>query len=318
MPVINEIMMDTEVRQEMTNFWSGAITWDVAMAPYSTIQAGGQAEAVITVETTTELSALLNWLTSHRLAWWVIGRGSNILVGDKGFDGVIILLGKSFRSLTWLAGDLEDSRTHVRIGGGYSLAALLKRCIEKNLTGLEFAVGIPGSIGGAVCMNAGAWGKSIGELITQITTVDRNGGVHEIAGDQLCFSYRQMKYLEDNLDDSVITSVCLAFEQGDQRTIKATCAEYLNKRKAKQPLGKPNVGSFFKNPAGDYAGRLIEAAGLKGLKCGAAMISHEHANFIINTGNASAKDITELASLVQDRVYQFAGIHLEAEVRIIE
>ncbi len=307
--------MNESLRRKFQEFRSGRVKWDVSMASYSTIRAGGPAAALVTAETLPELEELLRWLGENRISHRLIGRGSNILVRDDGFDGVIILLGKGFRTLEPL--DSAPGTIDLRVGGGCSLAGLLSWCRDNGVGGMEFIAGIPGSMGGAITMNAGAWGRSMKDVVHGITVVDQRGEVHEIGRQHLRFAYRRLEMPREIADRAVIVEARLSLYPEEKKTIRQTCQAHLARRRKNQPRAAASAGSFFRNPAGDFAGRLIEAAGLKGLQRGAAMVSRDHANFIINTGGASARDITDLAGEVQERVLRHSGVQLEPEVHII-
>lgn len=310
--------MSIEQRQQLASFWTGPLHWDVAMAEYCTLRAGGPAEALLEVATLPELCRLIGWLEEQAIRWRVIGRGSNILVGSQGFAGVLITLGGEFRAIRReRTGSERPGSESVRVGAGCPAGKLVGWCARNALAGLEFMAGIPGSIGGAVAMNAGAWGGEIGNLVEAVTFVDRQGQVHEVVRQELEFSYRRMQPRRPGLSGAVVVEAVFSLSPGRTREILNRCRELLARRRAKQPTGVASAGSFFKNPPGDSAGRLIEAAGLKGLRRGSAMVSTMHANFIVNTGSATAADITELMREVQDRVYRFSGIMLEPEVHLL-
>ncbi len=298
--------------KDLSRFWKGEILWDKPMSQYSTLKVGGPAEAIISVTNIEDLERLIHWLKKNAIDWWIIGRGSNILVPDHGLAGVTILLKGDFVSIENLPNQKEKDNL-IRVGGGCLLSKLVHHCTESSLSGLEFAVGIPGSIGGSVVMNAGAWGYEIGELLDSATLMDNHGGVFTEPGKNLGFTYRGwgMKH------NPILLYATLTLTMGVKEEIKAACRKYQELRKKNQPLTEPSAGSFFKNPQELSAGRLIDEAGLKGHSIGGARISDKHANFITNTGNASATDILNLMHLVQDIVYKKFGIKLEPEVHIL-
>ncbi|MBW2465773.1 MAG: UDP-N-acetylmuramate dehydrogenase [Deltaproteobacteria bacterium] len=285
------------------------------MSQYSTLKVGGPAEAVITATDIDELTGLIKWLKENEISWWIIGRGSNILVPDKGLPGVTIMLEGKFTGIEKLF-DLQDqaeNHVFIRVGGGCSLAKAVNYCTANSLSGLEFAVGIPGSLGGAVVMNAGAWGYEIGDLLDSVIIMNGKGEVHEVQRDGLDLTYRGWGMKRD----TILLYACLKLTINTQEEIKAACSRFQELRKKNQPVNELSAGSFFKNPPEHSAGRLIDEAGLKGYSIGGAKISEKHANFIINTGNASAAEILELMLLVQDKVYERFGIKLEPEVHIL-
>ncbi|MCI5217774.1 MAG: UDP-N-acetylmuramate dehydrogenase [Candidatus Electrothrix sp. LOE2] len=320
--------MNRQQRESLTGLtknWSAPMRFDVPMALYSTLRAGGRAAGLIDVHRLYELRQLLERLQEQQLVFRVIGRGSNILVTDKGFPGVIIRLKGDFAGVE-LVKDLDSSEeisdagegvSLVRVGGGCSLGRFLSRCTKEGLSGLEFMAGIPGSVGGAVRMNAGALGGEIGDCLHSVECVDACGSVIQVPKSELLLSYRKAKVAGRDIDMLIVASACFRLMPGAQEEIRLRCTNFLVQRKGKQPTGAASAGSFFKNPAGDAAGRLIEAAGLKGSCCGEAMVSPVHANFIVNTGKSTATDILTLMEQVQKTVFQKFAVRLEPEVEII-
>lgn len=300
---------------DLARFWKGDILWNRPMAQYSTFKVGGPAEAIIPVLSIEDLRRLVCWLKDNGICWRIVGRGSNILVPDHGLPGVTILLEGDFISIERLGSHagLREKENLIRAGGGCPLAKIVRFCTDHALSGLEFAVGIPGSIGGAVVMNAGAWGSEIGPLVDSATLMNRGGEVIAAKGEELGFTYRGWGMPPG----TVLLSATLALTAGAQEDIKAACGRFQEQRRKNQPLTEASAGSFFKNPAAMSAGRLIDMAGLKGHAIGGAKISEKHANFIVNTGNASARDILDLMRHVQDTVFARFGIRLEPEVHIL-
>lgn len=310
-------MIAAQAKRELAELASNSVRWDCPLAPLTSFGIGGEAAAVIVVEQVSELAALLNCCDRHGIESRFIGRGTNILVADAGFDGVVLLFGKTLSAITLLE---ETGEGHIRIdvGAGCSLAKLLSWCTERSYTGLEFATGIPGSLGGAVVMNAGAWTGEIADVLDSVTVFSAANGEEKVTREELDFGYRKWRNQEDlNGDKRLVISAEITLQKGVQKTIQTTCREYLEKRKEKQPKGLKNAGSFFKNPPGDSAGRLIEAAGLKGVRCGDAMVSPVHANFFVNRGSAKAQDIKRLMRIVIKKVKEESGIELQAEVHFL-
>lgn len=303
-------------RQTLMASWPGVMSWDVSMADYCTLKAGGKAEALAVVSSIKELQLLVKRLWEQKIAWRVIGRGSNLLITSKGFYGVLIILGGKFFSVSNRAPGTRTA-TVVTAGAGCSVSRLVGWCAKQSLSGLEFMSGIPGSVGGAIRMNAGAWGSEIGEYVANVSFVDIEGVLHNVSGSAIDFSYRRMSPKDGKLDNGVIVGVDFSLSSGIQRDIYEKCRDYQARRREKQPMGVASAGSFFKNPEGDSAGRLIEAAGLKGMKRGNAMVSTKHANFIVNTGEATADDIVDLMNDVRQGVFNFSGIMLEPEVHVL-
>ncbi|MEW6427089.1 MAG: UDP-N-acetylmuramate dehydrogenase [Thermodesulfobacteriota bacterium] len=285
------------------------IAVDEPLAPYTTFRVGGPAWAVVEPVSAASLAALVTGLGERQIPWWILGRGSNVLVADGGLAGVAIVLGRDFAAITPVAGQ----RHQLRVQAGCSLARLLRYCQEHGLGGLEFAAGIPGTVGGAVKMNAGAWGREIGALVTELTVMDSQGGCATIAAVQAGFAYRQ----SIGLGGRIVVEAVLEFTPRSRELIDAECQAAISGRLERQPLQVASAGSFFRNPAGHAAGRLIEQAGLKGLAVGGAMVSEKHANFIVNTGTATCGDILDLMRLVQKKVYLQTGIMLEPEVHLL-
>lgn len=310
-------MIAAQAKIELAELASNPVRWDCPLAPLTSFGIGGEAAAVIVVEQVSELAALLNCCDRYGIQCRFIGRGTNILVADAGFDGVVVLFGKTLSAISLLE---ETGEGHVRIevGAGCSLAKLLNWCTERSYTGLEFATGIPGSLGGAVVMNAGAWAGEIADVLDSVTVFSMANGEEKVTREELDFGYRKWRNQESaNGEKRLVVSVEISLEKGLKKTIETTCREYLTKRKEKQPKGLKNAGSFFKNPPGDSAGRLIEAAGLKGVRCGDAMVSPVHANFFVNMGSAKAQDIKALMRIVIKKVEEESGIQLQAEVHFL-
>ena len=303
--------MTIDLQKTVQALWHGKVLWGCPMARYSTLRAGGSAAALVEPGSITELADLLRELADKNLQWLVVGGGSNILVSDHGFAGVVLHLGREFAAISSVAG--EGDEVLVTVEAGCSLARLVKWCLEQELTGLEFVAGIPGSVGGAVVMNAGAWGQEIGSLVKQVTVIDEGGNLIDLRGDEIPFQYRSW-----GLGDQVAARVTFRLKKGTRPEIEATCHDLARRRRETQPLDKASAGSFFKNPAtGPAAGKLIADAGLKGRRVGDAMVSPKHANFLINVGEASAQDFLQLMRIVQEEVMALNGVWLEPEVRII-
>lgn len=292
------------------------IQFDAPMSGCCTLRTGGRAAALIEVSTLEELRCLLALLAEEKIKFLVIGRGSNLLVADSGYSGVIVRLKGEFNSLS--AQECGETAAVVRAGAGCALGRLVSWCSGHALAGLEFLVGIPGSVGGAVRMNAGAWDCETGARLLAIELVDKQGDIRHIPAAELRLSYRNLALADSEIGSRVVTAAWFRLHPDREEDSRARCAAYLERKKSKQPAGVASAGSFFKNPPGDFAGRLIEAAGLKGLRCGGAIVSPVHANFLVNTGGASATDILSLMAQVQAEVAVRFGIQLEPEVRIIQ
>ncbi len=296
----------------MIDFWGGEILWHASMADFSSYRVGGPAEALILPWGTRELTLLVQGLRKLDVKWLVLGRGTNILVADEGLKGVVIILGRDFCSIAEER-DGKDS-VLVRVKGGCSLAKLVDWCTRRALSGLEFAAGIPGSVGGATVMNAGAWGGQVGDVLNSVIVMDGKGILHTRKRREISFAYRSW----NEPGEMIVVESTFRLQRGDQAVIAGKCRENMGIRKKRQPMNVISCGSFFKNPSPDRpAGRLIEEAGLKGFRIGNVMVSDKHANFIVNIGGATAADIVGLMRHVQNRVWRHSGIQLEPEVRLL-
>ena len=282
---------------------------DVLASSVTTLAIGGAIRALVTVDTAEELGKVVSLLARMDQDVRALGNGSNLLIADEGLDGWVLRLGASFRSVTWLA---EDGT--VEVGGAASLMSFARKVSDEGWSGLEFAAGIPASIGGAAFMNAGAHGSEIGPRVVRVYGVLADGthGVWE--HDVLPWSYRS-----SGLSPGMtVTSVVFRLIRGERSEISRLCSEHLAERRARQPLALPSAGSVFKNPRPDLpAGRVLEAAGLKGQRVGGAQISELHANWIVNPEKrATAGDVRQLIELCRTRVRQHSGIELEPELKV--
>lgn len=274
---------------------------------HTTFKIGGPADLFVEPTTMAELSFALRTIYEFDVPVTIIGCGSNILVKDGGIRGAVV----SVRHMTQIM-DCNDNV--LCIGSGYMLKDASEFAWENGLTGLEFAIGIPGTLGGAVFMNAGAYDGEMSHVVTAVRAVDFQGNIKEYDASHLDFGYRHSVFHDNH---EVIGEVIMTLKPGDKVAIKARMDELTEKRESKQPLEFASAGSTFKRPLGYFAGTLIEQTGLKGLSVGDAQVSHKHAGFVINTGSASAKDVLDLIAEVQRRVYDQHGVHLEPEVRMI-
>jgi UDP-N-acetylmuramate dehydrogenase len=311
--------MDAALKQVLASLTSSPVLWDCPLCDYTSFAIGGPATALIVVEELAELQRLLLFLGEHKIPWRIIGRGTNLLVSDGGFAGIILLLGKGFGACNrTLSGSTEkNAGVVIKVGAACSLTRLSGWCIDQGISGLEFVTGIPGTVGGAVIMNAGAWGHELADVIASVTVITSSGQVSTLSRPELKFGYRKWHDHEQAEDERVLIEVELQGVKADREQIRSLCQSYHQKRQIKQPKGVPSAGSFFKNPPGDAAGRLIEASGLKGLKVGGAMVSPVHANFLVNSGGATAANVLELMEMVQVKVQADSGIMLEPEVHFL-
>lgn len=278
------------------------------LSKHTTFKIGGVADTYVKVTSLSKLSTILKECRESDIDYMIIGNGSNILASDDGYRGVVIRLDGDFRKIA-----LVDDDT-VYCGAGATLAALCKFALNNGLSGLEFAWGIPGSVGGAVFMNAGAYGGEMKDVVYSVNHLTKNGEPGRTEKDDLQFGYRTSVYRQNN---AIITGATLKLRKDNPEDIRARMDDYLGRRSSKQPLEYPSAGSVFKRPAGAYAGALIEQCGLKGHSHGGAQVSEKHAGFIINKANANANDVKSLIREVQTKVYDETGFNLECELIIL-
>lgn len=276
------------------------------MARHTTYRIGGPAALFIECASVSDLALATTVLAEEELSWTVLGKGSNVLVSDEGYDGAILTLGRDFKRHS-----LEGE--HLKTGAAVILAAAVRDAFSAGRTGLEFAVGIPGTVGGALAMNAGSRDEWIGSIVESVTVFVPGSGLVGIRGPEITWGYRQSGLAQRG----IIVEAALRVEEGDEVHIRRSMEASLRRRKRSQPLGMPSAGSVFVNPEGDSAGRLIEASGLKGRQIGGAAVSDIHANFIVNVGGATAADVVELIRTVRDTVKDLHDIELRPEVRFL-
>ncbi len=286
----------------------GKVLKNETMANHTTLKIGGPADLFIEPSSIDNLIKTMELIRQYDIKWTVIGRGSNLLVSDRGIEGAVIKLGQGLASL-------EINGLEVRVGGGYSLISLATLISRKGLSGLEFASGIPGSVGGAVYMNAGAHGSDISKVLKSARILFADGTIEWIENKEMEFSYRT-SILQKKRPGIVLEAVFQVVE-GDREKIFAAVQKYKDYRRETQPWDHRCAGSIFRNPLPEYAGRLIEEAGLKGYSIGGAQVSEKHANFIVNTGNATADDVLKLIQHIKDVIYKNKNIVMETEVEII-
>lgn len=280
---------------------------DVPMSEYTTFKIGGCCDFLVTPHEVEEIREILALCKSKSVPWFVIGRGSNLLVSDEGFRGVIISLADNFDSIT-----ITDPI--IRATAGTKIIDLSFTAAEAGLSGLEFAAGIPGTVGGGVIMNAGAYGGDISQVIVSALCVDHDGNLVELDRDALELGYRTST---PGRMGWIVLEAAFKLTPGNKEEILAVMQDFNAKRRAKQPLEFPNAGSIFKRPVGYFAGKLIQDSGLSGVSIGGAMVSPKHNGFIINTGNAKAAEVRELIDLIQRTVYEKFGVQLETEVKFL-
>ena len=298
----------------LTGVVRGKIQWDAPLSAWTTYRIGGPADALVTLLDVEDLQEVLKFCRLEELRWKLLGRGSNILAADEGFGGIVIVLGEGFK---YIGRDPERDQgsNWVKSGAGVGLARLSSWCADSGLSGFEFASGIPGTVGGGVVMNAGAWGRSMADVIRSIELVDHDK-IEIISEKHLNFSYRTCRVLAGR-KNAVVTGVTMSFKTAAPEQIKETIRTLKEKRKERQPYGQPNCGSVFRNPEEISAGQLIDEAGLKGRRIGDAAVSEKHANFIVNCGQASAHDVLALIDEIKEKVMQTSGIELIPEVQFL-
>ncbi len=301
--------MDEKQRKGLERMGGKEIRFDCPMTQYTTFRVGGHVDTLYFARDLKELQQVLSYLGENHIPYLIVGKGSNLLVKNGGFNGVAIILREKLATIE-LGGENDEILV---AGGGLSITKLLTQCSRKGLGGLEFLAGIPGTVGGAVAMNAGAFGNDIGSMVQEIQVINHQGDLATINRSQLKFSYRKSSIPEG----TVITKARFQLNCETPEIVAERMADYLRRRKASQPMEYPSAGSVFKNPPNDYAGRLIEKVGLKGRRIGGAMISPKHANYIVNTGGARAADILALMELAREKVREETGIELEPEIRVI-
>ena len=280
------------------------------MSQYTSFKAGGEAKMLVIVETVEELKEVLQTVADSQIKSMMLGNGSNTLFKDSGYDGVVIKLGDGFAEVS-----VNEETATVEAGASILLSVLAKQILAASLAGFEFASGIPGSLGGALFMNAGAYGGEMKDIVQYVRAVSRDGKEERVfTAEEMEFAYRHSA-LEEN--HYIAVSAVMQLKKGDKDAIAAEMKELMEKRNSKQPVAYPSAGSTFKRPEGYFAGKLIQDAGLKGVSVGGAEVSTLHSGFIINKGGATATDIIDLIHLVQNTVYDKYGVKLEPEVRII-
>lgn len=275
------------------------------MKNHTTLRIGGPAQYFAEVSSREEIRNLIKTANENRIPFMAIGAGSNVLIGDKGFEGIV------FKLIGQLA-DCSFSGNELEAGGGAYLPVLVNKCSEKGLAGIDSLAGIPGTIGGALVSNAGTRSGCIGDITEYVLVMDEKGNETGLKKKDLKFSYRA-----SNLEGKIVLNARFSLKKEQKNDILKRISESLIKRSAAQPLDAWSVGSIFKNPEGDSAGRLIEAAGMKGMRFGGALVSEKHANFIVNTGSATASDMRNLIASVRRSVSEKFGKNLELEIKII-
>lgn len=276
------------------------------MSSHITFRVGGNADCYVK-PSIAQLPRVIELCRQFEIPWMIIGNGSNLLVGDKGIRGVVIEMGKN-------AADIAVDGNQITAQAGAMLSAVARRAAQESLAGMEFASGIPGTIGGAVVMNAGAYGGEMKDIVKSVRLMDTDGNILDFTNEQMEFSYRRSIL---SRTDYIVLSAQIELENGSYDEIKATMADFTQRRVTKQPLSLPSAGSTFKRPEGHFAAKLIDDSGLRGLTLRGAQVSEKHCGFVVNLGNAKAKDILDLMYIVKSTVKAKYGITLEEEVKIL-
>ncbi|MDE6686853.1 MAG: UDP-N-acetylmuramate dehydrogenase [Lachnospiraceae bacterium] len=289
------------------------------MSHYTTFRVGGNVAYFVNVKSEEILIMLIRMLREEGKGYYLLGNGSNLLVSDQGYDGVMIRLGGDFSKIEWAEqaeqsaarDSVPDDGVICHVGAAVMLTNMAQKAAEQGLAGLEFAYGIPGTVGGAIVMNAGAYGGEMCQIVESVRLLDEELQIVTLKGDEMAFGYRTSILKKKPY---VVLSVKLKFFPGDKKEIMAKMNTNMSARKEKQPLEYPSAGSTFKRPEGYFAGKLIQDAGLKGYSVGGAQVSEKHCGFVINMGNATAVDIYHLIRDVQNKVRETSGVTLEPEV----
>lgn len=294
------------LERELKSSFGASLEANRTLADLTSFQIGGPADLFVKVESEAELMTAMTTAHRHQTPVMCLGAGTNLLVSDRGVRGLVVKLGESF-------GRIMIEEVNVTVGAAMQFGAMVETVVDRGLAGLEFGEGIPGTVGGGLVMNAGAFGGEMARVVTLVHGVTIDGFARALTKDDVNFAYRRT-----NLPPRfVITRIDFMLRRGDREELRARVTELRSKRAARQPRGLPNAGSVFKNPPGNFAGRLLESVGLKGARMGGAAFSGQHANFIVNLGGARAEEVRGLIELARSRVMESTGVTLEPEVRFI-
>lgn len=300
--------MNEEIKQKFCRrFGTDKVLLEEPMKCHTTFRIGGPAEVFIMPENPEEVAEILQICREEKLPYFILGNGSNLLVSDKGYKGVVIQLDRNF-------GEIRVEGTEIHASAGALLSTIAAAARRAALTGFEFAGGIPGTLGGAVVMNAGAYGGELKNVLRRATVMDQDGKIFEVPAEKLEMGYRTS--IIKNAGYIVLGAV-LALENGEPEEIKAVTRKLSEQRISKQPLEYPSAGSTFKRPEGYFAGKLIMDSGLRGYRIGGAQVSEKHCGFVINAGDATAEDVCKLMKYVTETVYAKFGVTLEPEVKFL-
>ncbi len=296
-----------ELAEVLKQKMPGHVFCNEPMKKHTSFKIGGPADILVQPQDADALAQALEAARDYGVPVTILGNGSNVLVRDKGIRGLVIKIGNALKTF-------RQDGERLYFGAGYSLALASRKAWECGLSGMEFAVGIPGSIGGAVYMNAGAYNGEMKCVVESVRVMDMAGKAMELTAEDLQFGYRKTSLQQSGY---IITEVCLKMQPGDKDAIKAMMDDFSSRRISKQPLELPSAGSMFKRPPGHFAGTLIEQAGLKGYTVGGAQVSEKHAGFVVNRGSATAADVLQLIADVRRIVMEKAGVELHPEVLVI-
>ena len=302
--------MDKAQKNTLTGLAEGSLHFEKPMAPYTTIGIGGPAECLYEPADHVSLASVLAFISRENIPCLVVGRGSNLLVTDSGVRGLVVVVGVGISDFSFKA---APGGVALTAGAGLSISELTARCCSEGLSGLEFLAWVPGTVGGAVAMNAGAFGFETGQRVREIHVLLPSGKQQVFDRNDMEFGYRSCSIPQG----SVIVKSVFNLQRVGPAAVAEEVARYVRIRRQSQPHGVRSAGSVFKNPPGGYAGALIEASGLKGTRRGGAVISEVHGNFIVNTGGASSEDVLGLMELVRRKVLETSGIDLEPEFRVV-
>ncbi len=291
--------------------FKGKVLFNVPMREYTSIGIGGPADVMAFPSDEADLKDLLKFATSKHFPMYMLGSGTNILVRDKGIRGVLVNMDDGFKDITWKKE--TSKKASLVVGAGVKFVKCSRICAEKGLAGLEFACSIPGTVGGAVVMNAGAYGQEIKDVLEGVEILDKKGKKHYLPAADLGLEYRNSTLPIG----SFIVRVHMSLAKSTVEDVGARVQDLKERRKKTSPIKFPNAGSIFKNPEGYIAGKLIDEAGLKGKRIGDAGISEVHANYIVNHGRATAKDVIALMSLIRDKIHSTLGVVLEPEIKVV-
>ncbi|MDR4886588.1 UDP-N-acetylmuramate dehydrogenase [Fredinandcohnia sp. QZ13] len=299
--------MDNIVK-ELQEASVGKVLVNEPLSKHTTIKIGGPADLFIEPDSVESLKKTLEIIKKHGIKWRAIGRGSNLLVSDNGIEGAVIKMGNGLNHM-------ELDGTTLTVGAGYSIVSLAVQIARKGLSGLEFSSGIPGSIGGAVYMNAGAHGSDVSKVLTKAHILFDDGTFEWLSNEEMEYSYRTS--ILQKKRPGIVVEATFQLTEGDKAEISAVMKKNKEYRRDTQPWDLPCAGSIFRNPLPNYAGQLVEKSGLKGHSIGGAKISEMHGNFIVNAGNAKAQDVLDLIEFVKEKIYTLHGVRMETEVEII-